>query len=132
MADNPPPRLPVSTLPVSPVEVLPKGAVQDANALVPIHPAAAALLIAVDNLWGLADFAVVDWFITIPACFVSVFFPSYWIQRRKRTDSRPVAFAKALFLAVVAAVPFSVTGTPVGLALLAWVGIKRGNGPFWR
>jgi len=132
MADAPPPKLPVSVLPVTPVEAVPQPAQPAPERLVPIHPAAAALLVAVDNLWGLADFAVVDWFITIPACFVSVFFPSYWIQRRKRSDSRPIAFAKALFLASVAAVPFSVTGTPVGLALLAWVGIKRGNGPFWR
>ncbi len=92
---------------------------------VPFHPAASGLLVVVDTLWNFADFAVIDWFLTIPASFASVFGPVYWIQRRKHHDAVPVALAKALFLGVVAAVPFSVTGTPVGLALLAWAGIKH-------
>lgn len=91
----------------------------------PFHPAASGLLVVVDNLWNFADFAVIDWFFTIPASFASVFGPVYWIQRKKHQDAVPVAVAKALFLGVVAAVPFSVTGTPVGLALLAWAGIKH-------
>ena len=98
----------------------------------PFHPAAAGLLIVVDTLWNFAEFVVIDWFFTIPASFVSVFGPVYWIQRRYHQNTVPVALAKALFLGVVAAVPFSVTGTPVGLALLAWAGIKhpwkRGGG----
>ena len=36
-----------------------------------------------------------------------------------------IAAAKALFLGIVAAVPFSVTGTPIGIALLAWAGIRH-------
>ncbi len=99
----------------------------------PFHPAAAGLLIVVDTLWNFAEFAVIDWFFTIPASFVSVFGPVYWIQRRYHQNTVSVALAKALFLGVVAAVPFSVTGTPVGLALLAWAGIKhpwkRGGSP---
>ncbi|HTI73026.1 MAG TPA: hypothetical protein VMF06_23835 [Candidatus Limnocylindria bacterium] len=99
---------------------------------VPVHPAAAALLLVVDNLWGLADFAIVDWILTIPACFITVFVPTFLIQRRLRKDSVGMALVKALFLGIVAAVPFSVTGTPVGLAILAWAGIKKGSLPFWR
>ena len=91
----------------------------------PFHPAAASLLIGVDTLWNFAEFAVIDWFFTIPASFVSVLGPVYWIQRRYHQNTAPVALAKALFLGLVAAVPFSVTGTPVGLALLAWAGIKH-------
>ncbi len=91
----------------------------------PFHPLSATLLIIVDNLWNFADWAVIDWPITIPLSFLSVFLPVYWIQRRKQGDSRGKSFWKALFLGVVAAVPFSVTGTPVGLALLAWAGLKH-------
>ena len=132
MVEHDPSKLPESLSSSVATTLAPVSRDAETRGLVPIHPAAATLLVAVDNLWGLADFVLVDWFITIPACFVSVFFPTYWIQRKNRGDSRPLALAKALFLGVVAAVPFSVTGTPVGLALLAWVGIKRGTGPFWR
>lgn len=89
------------------------------------HPAASALLLVVDNLWNVTEFAVVDWILTIPLSFLSVFLPVFWIQRRYHSDPKPKALAKALFLGAVAAVPFSVTGTPVGLALLAWAGFKH-------
>ncbi len=94
----------------------------------PYHPAAAALLVVVDNLWMIPEFAVVDWPITIPLCFLSVFFSTFLIQRRLAGNRWSVAMAKAVFFAVVAAVPFSVTGTPVGLAFLAWAGVRRLRG----
>ena len=82
-------------------------------------------MLVVDNLWNFAEFAIIDWFLTIPLSFLSVFFPTYWIQRRFNQDRRLIAAAKALFLGIVAAVPFSVTGTPIGIALLAWAGIRH-------
>ena len=91
----------------------------------PFHPLAATLLIVIDNLWNFADWAVIDWFLTIPLSFLTVFAPTLWIQRHKQGDGWGKAILKALFLGVVAAVPFSVTGTPVGLALLAWAGWKH-------
>jgi hypothetical protein len=91
----------------------------------PFHPLSATLLILFDNLWMLEEWAVITWIFTIPLSFLSVFVPVYWIQRRKQGDRRGVAIGKALFLGLVAAVPFSVTGTPVGLALLAWAGLKH-------
>jgi hypothetical protein len=92
---------------------------------VPIHPAAAMLLVVVDNLWNFADWAVIDWIVTIPASFLTVFFPVFAIQRRVAKDSVPLALGKAVLLGVVAAVPTSLTGTPVGLAFLAWAGFRR-------
>lgn len=89
------------------------------------HPAAAALLLVVDNLWNLADWAVMTWLVTIPLSFISVFAPTFFIQRQMHGDSVSKALAKALFLGVIAAVPTSVSGTPVGLALLAWAGIQH-------
>lgn len=89
------------------------------------HPWSAALLLAVDNLWALPDFAVITLAATVPACFLMVFAGVCFIQRRHQRDSVGGAFAKALVLAVIAAIPTSVTGTPVGLALLAWAGLRH-------
>jgi hypothetical protein len=91
----------------------------------PIHALSALLLLAIDNLWNLADWAVLTWFFTIPASFISVFVPVLVIQKALRKDSFGRAFLYALLLAIVAAVPTSVTGTPVGMALLAWTGLSK-------
>ena len=90
----------------------------------PFHPAAAAMLVLVDNLWMLPEFMGALW-ITVPLSFLTVFAATLGIQRIWGRDRLLVAVAKALFFGMVAAVPFSVTGTPVGLALLAWAGVKR-------
>jgi hypothetical protein len=92
----------------------------------PFHAQAAVLLLVVDNLWNLADWTAILLVITVPLCFLCVAVPTFFIQRNKHGDSAGKAFLKALFLGAVAAVPFSVTGTPIGLALLAWAGIKPG------
>ncbi len=89
------------------------------------HPAASALLILVDNFWMIPEFAIVTLWFTIPLSFLSVFLTTYLVQRRWAHNRRRVAVAKALFFGVVAGLPFSVTGTPVGFALLAWAGVKR-------
>jgi hypothetical protein len=91
----------------------------------PIHGLSALLMLVVDNLWNLADFAVISWVVTIPLAFITVFIPVFLIQRALRKDSRPRALAFAALLAVLAAVPTSITGTPVGLALLAWTGLSH-------
>ncbi|KAB2667646.1 MAG: hypothetical protein DVB31_07905 [Verrucomicrobia bacterium] len=83
------------------------------------------MLLVFDNLWMIPEFVVVDWIFTVPLCFLSVAGSTYWIQRRRQGDVHGTALWKALLLGAVAAVPFSVTGTPVGLALLAWFGIKK-------
>lgn len=90
-----------------------------------IEPLASLALIVVDNLWLIPEFFIVDWLVTVPLCFLTVFFITYQVQRRRAGNRRRVALAKALVLGLVAAVPFSVTGTPVGLALLAWAGIRH-------
>lgn len=90
----------------------------------PIHPAAATILLFVDNLWMLAEWNALVWLLTVPLSFLSVFVPTLWLQRKSRRDSWGRALGKALVLAIVAAVPTSVTGTPVGMALLAWAGIE--------
>jgi len=91
----------------------------------PVHPLAALLMIIVDNLWNLADWAVVDWIITVPLCFFMVFVPAFFIQKFLMKNRVGRAFLFALLLGIVAAVPTSITGTPVGLALLAWTGVNK-------
>jgi hypothetical protein len=94
----------------------------------PIHPLAAALLVFVDNLWMLADWNAVTWFLTIPLSFCSVAFTTVFIQRFLHRDAWGKSLGKGLLLGVLAGVPTSVTGTPVGIALLTWAGIMRAKG----
>ncbi|MGH2361981.1 MAG: hypothetical protein ACRDGM_15760, partial [bacterium] len=92
----------------------------------PIHPLASTLLLCVDNLWNLADWAGA-WILTVPLSFLSVAVPTAWIQRKMHGDGWGRALVKGFLLGVVAAVPSSITGTPVGIALLAWAGMDRAS-----
>ncbi|MBA4148885.1 MAG: hypothetical protein H0X66_12285 [Verrucomicrobia bacterium] len=94
----------------------------------PIHPLAAVMLLVIDNLWNLADWAALLWTITIPLSFLSVFVPTFLVQRFLKNDAVGRALALAVVLGVLAAVPTSITGTPAGLALLAWAGLNRLTG----
>jgi hypothetical protein len=89
-----------------------------------IHPLSAVLLIAIDNLWLLADWAALLWIVTIPVSFLAVFLPSYFIQKFVKGDATGRSLAVAMFLGVVAAVPTSVTGTTVGTVALGFAGLR--------
>ena len=91
----------------------------------PIHALSALVLVAVDNLWNLAEWVVIDWVVTIPLSFVTVAVPVFLIQKFLKKDSVGRALSFAALLGVLAAVPTSITGTPVGLALLAWTGLGK-------
>jgi hypothetical protein len=91
----------------------------------PVHPLAAITLLIVDNLWNLADWAVISWVVTIPLAFWSVFLPTFFLHRLKLGQSRAKAFGWAALLGGIAAVPFSVAGTAIGALLLAWLGINH-------
>jgi ABC-type sulfate transport system permease component len=91
----------------------------------PIHPLSAVLLIAVDNLWNLADWTVISWILTIPLSFISVFVPTFFIQKFLKKDRVGRALGLSTLMAVLAAIPTSIFGTPIGLALLAWTGLNR-------
>jgi hypothetical protein len=91
----------------------------------PVHPLAATLLLVVDNLWNFGEWSVVSWVVTVPLGFLTVFFPTLVIQRYVKKDRFRRAFALALVLGAVAAIPTSITGTPVGLGLLAWSGLDK-------
>ena len=91
----------------------------------PIHALSALILVAVDSLWAVFDWLPPIWIVAIPGCFLAVFIPTYLIQRHLSNDSRGRALAYATILAVLAAIPTPVTGTPVGFALLAWTGLGK-------
>ena len=85
----------------------------------------ALILVAVDSLWLPADLLWPIIPLAIPACFLAVFVPTYLIQRHLKNDSKGRALTFAMVLAVLAAIPTPVTGTPIGLGLLAWTGLGR-------
>jgi len=91
----------------------------------PIHSLSALILIAVDSLWAVFDWVPPVWIVAIPGCFAAVFVPTYLIQRHLKNDSKARAVTFATILAVLAAIPTPITGTPIGLGLLAWTGLGR-------
>ena len=91
----------------------------------PVHPLAAILLMTVDNLWMLADWNALTWAVTIPLSFITVAVPTFLIQKLVKQDSFVRAAQMGLLLGTIAAIPTSLFGTPVGLALLAWTGLSK-------
>src|SRR5215472_13291246 len=53
----------------------------------PIHALAALILVAVDSLWAVFDWAPPIWPLAIPFCFVAVFVPTFLIQKHLKRDS---------------------------------------------
>jgi hypothetical protein len=122
----------ISEVPVkeAPLEVLPPLTAQAAPPAAtgdgrPIHALSALILVAVDSLWAVFDWLPPVWIVAIPACFAAVFVPTFLIQRHLKNDSNGRALTFATMLAVLAAIPTPVTGTPVGLGLLAWTGLGK-------
>ena len=125
-----PPKISDAPVKEVPLELLPPWPAQPARPVAPadgppIHALSALILVAVDSLWVGADLLPPIILVAIPACFAAVFIPTYLIQRHLKNDSNGRALTYATILAVLAAIPTFVTGTPVGLALLAWTGIGK-------
>ena len=77
------------------------------------------------DLWAVFDWLPPLWIIAIPLCFGAVFVPTFLIQRTLKHDSKARALTFATLLAVLAAIPMPIAGTPVGLGLLAWTGLGK-------
>jgi integral membrane sensor domain MASE1 len=114
--------VPVEVFPARPVQ--PVASVPPADGR-PIHALSALILVAVDSLWAVFDWLPPAWIVAIPACFAAVFVPTFLIQRHLKSDPKGRALTFATLLGVLAAIPTPVTGTPVGLALLAWTGLGK-------
>jgi len=70
------------------------------------------------------DMAAFAWIVTIPACFLAVFLPTFFIQKLMKKDSAGKSFAVAAGLGVLAAVPTPIMGTAVGAIALALSGLR--------
>jgi len=112
------------------VEVLPPLSVPAAQPVAPaegspIHSLSALILVAVDSLWAVFDWMPPVWIVAIPGCFAAVFIPTFLIQKYLKHDPNSRALTFATILAVLAAIPTPITGTPIGLGLLAWTGLGK-------
>ena len=89
-----------------------------------IHPLAALVLMVIDALWTMADWATIAWIFTIPLSFFAVFLPAFFIQKHMNNDSAGKAMAVSAFLGILAAVPTPVMGTTVGAIALGLSGLR--------
>jgi len=89
-----------------------------------IHPLAALLLMVIDALWTMADWATMAWIFTIPLSFFAVFLPTFFIQKHMNNDSGGKAMAVSAFLGILAAVPTPIMGTTVGAIALGLSGLR--------
>jgi integral membrane sensor domain MASE1 len=122
ISDVPAKEVPLEVLPPLLAQPAPPAAPSDGP---PIHGLSALILVAVDSLWAVFDWVPPVWVVAIPGCFAAVFVPTYLIQRHLKNDSKARALTYATILAVLAAIPTPITGTPIGLGLLAWTGLGR-------
>jgi hypothetical protein len=92
----------------------------------PVHPLAALTTIVLDNVFG--AFEIVDPLALVLTC-VSVgtlgAVTTMLVQRYLAKDGWGASVAKGLVMGILAGVPFQVTGTAVGLPLLAWAGLHE-------
>ena len=129
-----PPKISDAPVKIAPVEVLPPLPMRSPQPPLvpappahgaPIHALSALILVAVDSLWLVDEFIPIAWIVTIPLSFLAVFVPCFLIQKYLKQDSNGRALTFATLLGVLAAIPTPITGTPVGLGLLAWTGLGR-------
>lgn len=89
------------------------------------HPLSGAIILGIDWLaFGLdlfSDFAAL--LMVGLLAFAATYYAVYWAQTRLRGDSPGAARVKALLGAAAAGVPFPITGTIVGAAILGLSGL---------
>jgi hypothetical protein len=92
----------------------------------PIHPLAALITVVLDNVFGALE--LID---PLMILFTSVILAAFGtlsttlIQRYLARDGWGKAIAKGMAMGIIAGVPFSVTGTALGIPLLAWAGLHE-------
>ena len=92
----------------------------------PVYPLAALVTVVLDNVFGVLE--IVDPLLIL---FTSVIVAAVGtlsttlIQRYLAKDGWGKAVAKGLAMGIIAGVPFPVTGTAIGVPLLAWAGLHE-------
>ncbi|HMD89629.1 MAG TPA: hypothetical protein VKF38_10740 [Anaerolineaceae bacterium] len=92
----------------------------------PIHPLAALVTIVLDNVFGV--FEILDPLMIVLTSFtVGVLgtVSTMLVQHYLAKDEWGPSIAKGLVMGIIAGVPFPVTGTAVGVPLLAWSGLHK-------
>jgi hypothetical protein len=92
----------------------------------PIHPLAALATIVLDNVFGI--FELVDPLaLVLTSVSVGILgaVTTTMIQHYLAKDEWGPSVAKGLVMGIIAGVPFQVTGTAVGIPLLAWAGLHE-------
>ncbi len=92
----------------------------------PVYPLAALVTVVLDNVFGvleLVDPLLILFTSMIVATFGTV--STTLIQRYLGKDGWGKAVAKGLAMGIIAGVPFPVTGTAIGVPLLAWAGLHE-------
>ena len=121
ISDVPAKAVPVEVLPPL---VAPSVAPRTSNGP-PIHALSALVLAAVDSLWAVFAWEPPLWIVAIPLCFMAIFVPSFLVQKYLKHDGNGRAVTFATLLGVLAAIPLPITGTAVGISLLAWTGLGK-------
>ena len=92
----------------------------------PIHPLAALATIVLDNVFGVFEIvdplALILTSVTVGAIGTLT---TTLVQRYLAKDAWGASIAKGLVMGIFAGVPFQVTGTAVGIPLLAWAGLHE-------
>jgi hypothetical protein len=92
----------------------------------PIHPLAALATIVLDNVFGVFELtdplALIVTSVTVGAIGTLT---TTLVQRYLAKDNWGASIAKGLVMGIFAGVPFQVTGTAVGIPLLAWAGLHE-------
>ena len=92
----------------------------------PVYPLAALVTVVLDNVFGVLE--LVDPLVILFTSVIVAFFGTLsvtLIQRYLAKDGWGKAIAKGLAMGIIAGVPFPVTGTAVGVPLLAWAGLHE-------
>ena len=94
-----------------------------------LHPAAGALILAVDWFFFAPEAMTAEALaiITSPLAFFVTAAGVFWIQRQKNGDPVGTALAKAIFGGIVAGIPTSIAGTLVGTLVLVLSGMSNWN-----
>jgi hypothetical protein len=92
----------------------------------PVHPLAALATVVLDNVFGV--FEIVDplaLIVTSLGVGMVGTVTTTLVQHYLAKDGWGAAVAKGLVMGIIAGVPFQVTGTLVGVPLLAWAGLHE-------
>jgi len=92
----------------------------------PIHPLAALATIVLDNVFGVVEL-VDPLALLLTSLGVGVLgtVTTMLLQRYLARESWGASVAKGLVMGIIAGVPFQVTGTAIGIPLLAWAGLHE-------